>query len=161
MRSYLVLIIILAIAAVGGFAVYQKFGQPVITDQFVGTEPVAPDGNLDKVPLVNGVPDYSEVGPVADAVQRERPIIISYTDSGFSPNKIIVRPGAVISFLNQSSRPMWVASDLHPSHKLLPGFDQLKSIGQQGSYNYTFIKSGSWGYHNHINPADGGVIGVK
>ena len=161
MKNLLILIIVLAIIAIGGFIAYQQFGQSIITEEFVGAEPINLSETTEDVPIVNGVPDFSEAGPVADAVQRENPISISYTDSGFVPNEIKVRSGAVVTFVNNSSRAMWVASAIHPYHQDLPGFDQLQSVGRQGSYSFTFIKAGNWKYHNHVNPGDGGIVIVE
>jgi hypothetical protein len=55
---------------------------------------------------------------------------------------------------------MWVASAVHPTHLLLPGFDELKSTGKGGTYEYTFVKVGTWQYHNHVNPSDTGSVVV-
>lgn len=83
---------------------------------------------------------------------------VSYTDVGFSPKSITVKKGTQVSFTNQSKKSMWVASAVHPTHQLLPGFDQLKSVGVGGSYQYTFIKAGTWKYHNHKVPEDVGTV---
>jgi hypothetical protein len=54
---------------------------------------------------------------------------------------------------------MWVASAVHPTHQLLPGFDQLASVAKGGTYEYSFAKVGTWKYHNHMKPTDfGGVV---
>lgn len=89
----------------------------------------------------------------------ERPTV-SYTDTGFAPNTLTVKKGTNVTFTNQSSKGMWVASALHPTHQLLPGFDQLKSVARGGTYEYTFDKVGTWKYHNHVNPADTGTVVV-
>lgn len=83
---------------------------------------------------------------------------VSYTDSGFSAASISVKSGTTVVFTNQSSKSMWVASVVHPTHQLLPGFDQLKSVGKGGSYEYTFTKVGTWRYHNHVSPSDTATV---
>ncbi len=85
---------------------------------------------------------------------------VSYGDSGFLPKEITVKVGTNVSFLNQSSRGMWVASAVHPTHQLLPGFDELTSVARGGLYEYTFVKIGTWKYHNHVNPSDTGSVVV-
>ena len=161
MKTYLILIIVLAIVIIGSFILYQQFGQSMATEEFAGVEPIEPGEIAEEAPVVDGVSDFSEVGPVADAVQREKPITVSYTDTGFVPSEIKVRSGAVVTFINKSLRPMWVASAVHPTHGELPEFDQLQSVGQQGSYSFTFIKTGSWKYHNHLEPGDRGMVIVE
>ncbi len=85
---------------------------------------------------------------------------VTYTDSGFTPNTITVKKGTTVTFANQSIKGMWVASALHPTHQLLPGFDQLKSVQKGGTYDYAFVKVGTWKYHNHVNVGDLGSVVV-
>lgn len=84
--------------------------------------------------------------------------VVTYTDSGFSPNPVTVKVGALVTFVNESSGAMWVASAVHPTHQLLPGFDQLKSVAKGGTYEYAFTKVGTWKYHNHVSPSDTGSV---
>lgn len=85
---------------------------------------------------------------------------VSYTDSGFTPKIITVKKGTSVSFVNNSSGSLWVASDPHPTHSLLPGFDALQTIVKGTSYDYTFIKVGTWTYHNHMKTTDRGTVVV-
>ena len=85
---------------------------------------------------------------------------VSYTDSGFAPKTLTVKKGTPVTFRNDSSSKMWVASGVHPTHQLLPGFDELTSVVKSGTYTYTFVKVGTWQYHNHLNPTDLGVVMV-
>lgn len=80
--------------------------------------------------------------------------VVTYTDSGFAPATVQITQGDTVTFVNESTRGMWVASAVHPTHQLLPGFDQLKSVGMSGTYEYTFTNAGTWKYHNHVNPQD-------
>jgi plastocyanin len=86
--------------------------------------------------------------------------IVAYTDSGYVPAQVTVKKGTTITFRNDSSSGMWVASDVHPTHQLLPGFDQKKSATKGGTYEYTFTKVGTWKYHNHVKATDTGVVVV-
>ena len=86
--------------------------------------------------------------------------MVTCTDTGFAPLTVTVKVGSVVTFVNESSRGLWVASDVHPTHQLLPGFDQKASVAKEGTYEYTFIKVGTWRYHNHMNPNDSGTVVV-
>lgn len=86
--------------------------------------------------------------------------VVMYTDTGFAPLTLSVNLGTVVTFVNESTRSMWVASAIHPTHNLLSGFDQLKSVARGGNYEYTFTKIGTWKYHNHESSADVGTIVV-
>lgn len=88
-------------------------------------------------------------------------VMMSYTDTGFSPQTVTVKQGTTVEFVNTSSGQMWVASGEHPTHKLLPGFDELASVGRGGTYDYTFVKIGTWPLHNHMNPSDMGTVIVQ
>ena len=86
---------------------------------------------------------------------------VIYTNAGFSPQVLRVPKGTQVTFRNDTTSPMWVASDPHPTHTNYPGFDALKSMNQGQVYVFTFTKTGSWGYHNHLNPSQGGTIVVE
>lgn len=87
-------------------------------------------------------------------------VSVTYGAGGFAPNSVSVKKGATVVWTNQSQGGMRVASAVHPTHQLLPGFDQLKSVSVGGTYEYTFEKVGTWKYHNHVAPADTGTVVV-
>ncbi|OGD66184.1 hypothetical protein A2Z61_00580 [Candidatus Campbellbacteria bacterium RIFCSPLOWO2_02_35_12] len=88
-------------------------------------------------------------------------IFVTYGDEGFAPREIAVTKGQTVRFINKGSDNMWVASDTHPTHTVLPEFDSKKSLGNGENYEFTFIKIGEWNYHNHIKPNSIGTIIVK
>ena len=85
---------------------------------------------------------------------------VSYAEGGFSPAAITVKKGTSVTFENQSTVGMWVASDVHPTHQLLPGFDAKKAVVKGGIYTYTFSKVGTWTFHNHASPTHTGKVVV-
>lgn len=121
-------------------------------------------------PAVNSPAVFIKTGrPVPPSIFNEQVIAgggtgmatVRYTDSGFQPAKISVSAGTMVEFINQSNNVMWVASNVHPEHEILPTFDQFKTVGKGESYMYVFDKKGSWEYHDHISPAFEGVINVE
>ncbi len=98
-------------------------------------------------------------------------VTVFYTNQGFSPKSVTVALGTTVSFVNQSSDEMWIASDPHPTHQGYDGttksehcaagytgaipFDEC-SVGT--AYSFTFTKAGTWGYHNHGAAADKGTV---
>jgi len=86
---------------------------------------------------------------------------ITHTDSGFSPSTITIKQGGTVTFENQSSGSMWVASSVHPTHQDYPAFDQLKGVGKGGTYSFVFDKKGSWRFHNHLNALRVGIVVVE
>lgn len=85
---------------------------------------------------------------------------VVYDGSGFNPTALDIKQGDIVIFKNNSNVDFWPASDNHPTHTLYPEFDAKKPIGPGGSYQFTFNKVGSWGYHDHLNPAAKGVVHV-
>ncbi|MBI5614055.1 cupredoxin domain-containing protein [Candidatus Gottesmanbacteria bacterium] len=86
---------------------------------------------------------------------------VQYTDAGFAPKALTVKKGTTVTFTNKSSRSMWVASAPHPSHTILPEFDELIGVANGQTYTFTFEKVGTWKYHNHLNPSDFGSVAVN
>ena len=99
---------------------------------------------------------------------------VTYTANGFSPATVTIAKGGTVAFVDQSGAPMYVASDPHPNHNgydgnsrathCAPGYSGAKPLDQcapGSSFSFTFTKTGSWGYHNHVNEADGGTIVVQ
>ena len=86
---------------------------------------------------------------------------VAYTDNGFSADSVIIKKGGTVTFVNKSSRDMWVASNPHPIHTDYPAFDEKASVPNGGSWTFTFDQVGSWEYHNHKNPSDMGTVVVQ
>jgi plastocyanin len=106
-----------------------------------------------------------------------QPVTITYTKNGFSPSNLKIRAGTVVTWVNNSTEQLEVASDPHPSHTAYDGtsrsqhcvgnaptsssvFDECTSVATGGSWSFTFGKVGSWGFHNHLNPSKLGSITV-
>ncbi len=98
-------------------------------------------------------------------------VTIAYTDQGFSPKSVTVPLGTTVTFVNQTSGPMQVASALHPTHVVydnttrsahcavgyagpLP-FDQCTS---GAGYSFIFTKAGTHGYHDHVDASHFGNV---
>ena len=117
--------------------------------------------------------NYSEPQEVASTTIPS--VTVTYTNKGFEPNIVEIKHGDTVEWLNTSDKLMWVASDPHPSHTDLPGFDERGVYSDQTKhfipvayahskvtrYKYTFLKVGSWHYHNHLIPNDRGVVIAK
>jgi plastocyanin len=87
--------------------------------------------------------------------------VVEITDDGFEPSSLTVSSGDTVTFENKSSDDSWPASDVHPTHQEYPGFDAKKPLLPGDSYSFTFTKTGSWGYHNHLEPDVKGMIVVQ
>lgn len=106
------------------------------------------------------------------AEDTEDSVTVRYTDTGFSPGSVTIPVGGTVTFVNESSGKMWIASAMHPDHTAYSGtslsqhcpdtagtaFDQC-AAGEQGTtYSFTFDKGGTWRYHDHLNATRFGSV---
>ena len=119
----------------------------------------------------NTAENPGETSGETDRPQQNNTIFL--TGSGFNPSNLEVEQGETVTWIDRSSRTMWVASDRHPTHTRYSGsstsehcengdstgavFDQC-STGEK--FTFTFEKTGEWGYHNHQPYIEGGTITV-
>jgi plastocyanin len=87
--------------------------------------------------------------------------VVQIEDDGFHPQTLTIDAGDTVEFENKGSDDAWPASNVHPTHLLYRGFDAKKPLLPGDSYSFTFTKTGSWGYHNHLEPDVQGTIVVK
>lgn len=120
------------------------------------------------VPVIGSTTPETAVGNTAPEVS------IIYNDQGFSPKSVTVPLGTVVTFTNQSSVNMWVASAMHPTHIVYSGtslnqhcpdttksaFDECKGEAPGASYSFTFNKAGTWKYHDHVDASKFGSVTV-
>lgn len=85
---------------------------------------------------------------------------ITYSKGGFTPSSTTVKSPAQVTFVNNSDETVQVASNPHPVHTDNPELN-LGSIapGEQGMA--TLTKTGTFGFHNHLESSEGGSITVE
>lgn len=162
--KYFIGIVILA-AAVFGWWYYSTFK--------AATMPAAPQGQQQPV---EGVSSAMPV-PGAAAGTSEMQVVqtgatVTYSSKGFSPASVTIKKGETVTFIDEGTGKMWVASAMHPDHKAYDGtslsahcpnptgaaFDQCAT---GGSYTFVFDKAGTWKYHNHVSSTHFGTIIVE
>ncbi len=87
--------------------------------------------------------------------------VVHMQSDSFDPPTLTIKVGDTVEFRNESGDDKWPASDNHPTHELYPGFDAKRPLLDGESYEFTFDRVGSWGYHDHLNPAIRGTIVVE
>lgn len=125
-------------------------------------------------PVLENPPPTQPVSEPPPATQGTNYEVI-YTDDGFSPKDLTIRVGDTVTWKNQTSAGMWVGSALHPSHTVYSGtplnehcpdpknesFDQCTSSASGTTWSFTFLKEGTWRYHNHVQASDFGSVVVE
>lgn len=84
---------------------------------------------------------------------------VSLGSGSFSPATVTVPRGSAVVFQNDDTQPHWVASDPHPIHTNLPGFD-LGLIPAGTRQSFSFSQTGTFGYHDHLNTNVRGTVRV-
>ena len=101
--------------------------------------------------------------PEADTPVANGPALatVVYRDGTFVPKRLEVDPGQQVTFVNESDKPFWPASNIHPTHEIYPEFDALGPIAPGEAWVFTFDAPGFWRYHNHRGPRETGIVVVK
>ena len=108
-------------------------------------------------------PSTTTTSPDASPTQspeQSQATIISYNGSSFSPADTTVKSGQTVTFKNSSSIPVQVDSDPHPIHTDDTDLN-IGSIDPGQSKTITVTKTGSFGFHNHLNPTQKGHITIQ
>jgi plastocyanin len=107
--------------------------------------------------------------PAAPASAATGEHVIQYTASGFSPASVAAKKGDIVKFLNMHTQDMWPAVDPHPSHTGYSGssscgttaFDACRPVLPGSSWSMQLAESGTWTFHDHLNPGAKGSITVQ
>lgn len=156
-----VLLIILALLLIGGGVYFYAQQKAETGPQDIKVESETQKENTQK--------------PSPSAETSLKNNIITYTDSGFEPNSLSINTGEMVTFENRSSKNLWVASAMHPTHRGYPGsdiekcgtdkaisiFDACKGFAPNTFWTFTFSEKGDWKYHNHLNSQHFGGITVQ
>jgi len=123
---------------------------------------VEPDGALPPV-SEKELSAFDSPSPteIADSESSSSATTVTIDDTGFTPATLTVTAGTTVTFLNNGQAPHWPASDNHPAHDLLPGFDAQAGIQTGDEYSFTFTEPGTWTYHDHLITSLTGTIIVE
>lgn len=106
-----------------------------------------------------------KVKPVQEIV-REEPITeelppqiytVSIEAGGFNPRIAVIKAGDTVRWVNNDSKLHWPASDPHPTHTGLAGFDPLADLRPGESFSFKFNDPGIYGYHDHTQAVVSGI----
>ncbi len=85
---------------------------------------------------------------------------VALTANGFSPATITIQKGDTVIWTNKSGTTATVNSNPHPTHTDYPPLN-LGSFNNGATLSLTFPNTGTYGYHNHLNPSQMGSVVVK
>lgn len=147
-NSLSIIVGIIIIAGVAWFVMRDDSGAPIV---------VTPSATPTAVPSANGFIQLAPSGEpttspsVSPSPATPVPVTVSITDEGFEPSTVTIPVGTKVTFVNNGQALHWPASDPHPIHTGLSGFDARKGLATGESYSFTFTKAGTFGMHDHLN----------
>lgn len=159
-NKIIIAVIVVAVIVLGGYFLLRSPQSSVPSSNL----PTAPSQETSQTPPAPTI--QAQVTPETPSISQNA---ITYTDSGYSPSTLRVKVGAMVTFKNQSSKSMWTASDVHPTHRAYPTtggcigstFDACKGVQPGSSWSFKFDIAGTWEYHDHLSPGDTGTIVVE
>ncbi len=179
--SSIVAIVVAILVILGGWYAYATYYMPAATPSTgttINTNPNGsdyyPNGNPASTTNDSGSSSASGLGADVNAgvtVGTPTGATITLTANGFSPKSVTIKKGGTVTWKNESTGKMWVASANHPTHTVYDGttLQQHCANGAPGSFDecstgttfsFTFNKTGSWNYHNHTNSSEFGTVVV-
>ncbi len=96
--------------------------------------------------------------------QGQTAATVTFSDSGVSPATVTIKSGQSITWVNNSSKTIQVASDPHPTHtdnRELSNGQSVLDLAPGASTAVTLNKKGTWGFHDHLNPSVRGKVVVQ
>jgi hypothetical protein len=87
-------------------------------------------------------------------------VLITFNNDGFYPNKYLAGIGASLTIQNDSSSALDFESDDHPTHTKNTELN-VGVIVPGESKTIKLTTAGTWGFHNHNNPAQTGTITIE
>lgn len=146
MKKWIITLVIVVIVAAGAFALTRD------SDNNKTTNPSNNTGTDTSSQTQSTTPPASS--------DQSAEATITYSGSGFSPSKIIVKSGTTVTVKNTSSNDLQFNSDPHPIHTDNTDLN-VGTVAPGQSQTFTANKKGTFGYHNHLNPSEKGTIVVE
>ena len=118
-----------------------------------------PKPQLDAQPTPTQTPISTEsASPVASPSATEN--LVTITKSGFSPKDFTIKAGGTVVWMNSDTSPHTVNSAPHPTHTAYKPLN-LDTIEPNGQKSLMFPSSGTYKYHDHLNPSLTGSVTVQ
>ncbi|HEX8763474.1 MAG TPA: cupredoxin domain-containing protein [Candidatus Saccharimonadales bacterium] len=89
----------------------------------------------------------------SDSAQAVANATVAITADGFSPQTIRIKKGESITWVNKGAASHHVVADPFPSGDSLPSLNSDGPLAQDEAYTKTFEDSGTFNYHDQLNPA--------
>jgi plastocyanin len=130
-----------------------------------GYDPLTPGKKMTETRLAQIQSKIQSIGlhhPTIDTLKapQNKTVTISIVNNKFDPSPVVLNVNDTINWVNKDVKAHQIASDVHPSHDLLPGLES-GILATNQTYSFKFTKAGTFTYHDHLNTAIKGTIEVK
>lgn len=105
-----------------------------------------------------GESSATEGGTMVEQPKSENTVKI--TSSGFIPQNITIKKGESVTWINDDTENHTVNSAPHPVHTIYPKLN-IGAIKPADKASLSFPDSGSYKYHDHLNPSLIGSVTVE
>lgn len=110
-------------------------------------------------PLTPGVGGGPGVSSSASPSSNQN--TVTYSSTGFDPKTITIKMGQTVTWVNQDTNSLQVASSPHPTHTDYPPLNSVGTIEPGQMSSFTFSTAGTFKYHDHLNPQNWGEVIVE
>lgn len=156
-KKYIIVGIVVIIAVWAGFSWNKKSAVAPQPEVGGNTEVATTSPNNNVEP--SGEPKATT--SVSPTMMKDGSYIVYYTARGFNPKFLSIKKGKAVHFINSSNKAMRIATTDKTNSQAYSELNQTKTVGRGGTYDFTFLASGIWGYMNSNNPTDTGMIVVQ
>jgi len=146
MNKIIIVVVVIVILAAGGFFLMSSKNNVIA--------PTAPVSS----PTTNPLGPSDALQPEEGAMMEDQTVTLS--ESGFTPATLTVKAGTTVKWVNNSGKSATVSSNPHPTHTNYTPLN-LGQFNGDTPHSLTFDALGTYGYHNHLNPAQKGTIIVQ
>jgi plastocyanin len=166
MRTSFIVGAALVVLIVAGLVMLSMRSNTITTETDVTSEEYSEQVSDESGQFFQAVPESSEgpsSSPTSDTSTTQSLIseTITMSETGFLPASLTIAAGTTVTFLNNGQAAHWPASDVHPTHNILSGFDAKRGLNTGETYSYTFDQAGTWRCHDHLMPQFTCTIIVK
>lgn len=106
------------------------------------------------------MPKTTTTPTITPVMTKDGAYVVSYTNTGFSPKTLTIKLGKSVHFVNNSSKAMSITTTT-TQNQVQSELNQGKTVGQGGTYDFTFLTAGTWVYMNRNAQTDFGTIIVE
>ena len=86
--------------------------------------------------------------------------VVKITDQGFVPATVTINKGTIVIWQGTQTSPVVIASNSYPNNNNLSSL-KSEQLANGSNYRYKFNTTGTYNYHDDLNPSVNGTIQVK